>query len=257
MKSKIYPTGKFNELDYEGFILNSGIYPVIQEEYREPVQLALGLALSRFSEIIHSVYLRGSVAKGIAVHEVSDIDFIFVSTREITRDEKDILYHSFEPQVCERYPFIQDIEYHFQSLELLKKKGVQFMMKTQCVCIFGEDVNPSLPKFKIDETAFAHIQSLERDVNDTFNDKHSCAWIMKRLVRVGFELCMIRAQKYTRDLYPCYQVFSEYYPERKEEMFEALTLAIFPTDAKEKINSILANLGKFLIEESNLIINFA
>lgn len=256
MTNKIYPTGKFNDIDSEGYILNSGVYPVIQEVYRAPVQLAVDLALSRFSDIIHSIYLRGSVAKGIAVPNISDIDFIFISSRSVTREEKDILYKEFEPQVCTTFPFINDIEYHFQSIELLKNKGVQFMMKTQCVCIYGDDVNLTLPRFRIDKNAFAHIHSLEKDVIDTFDDKHSCAWIMKRLVRTGFELCMMRSQKYTRDLYPCYEVFSEYYPERKEEMFEALTLAIYPIDDKAKINSIVGSLGNFLIEQSNFSINF-
>jgi hypothetical protein len=251
MKPKIYPTGKFNELDTDGFILNSGIYPVIQEVYAATVQKSIDLVLEKFSEIIHSVYLRGSVAKGIAIHDVSDIDFIFIAKREITKAEKNILYDEIEPKICTEFPFINGIELHFIPQNDVKNNWVQFMMSTQCICIYGEDLNPSLPKFKIDKSAFAHILTLEKDIDDTFEDKHSCTWIMKRIVRVGFEICMIRAQKYTRDLYPCYQVFSEYYPERKEEMYEALTFAIFPIDDKEKIDSILGNLGKFLIEQIN------
>lgn len=252
MKNKIYPSGKFHDLDSEGYILNSGVYPVIQEEYRVPVQKSIDLVLEQFSDIIHSIYLRGSVAKGIAIPNVSDIDFIFLSNREIIKEEKDILYKEIEPKICDEFPYINGIELHFQTLDSLKQNWVQFMMSTQCVCIYGEDVNPSLPKFKIDNSAYAHIHTLENDINDTFDDNHSCAWIMKRIVRVGFELCMVDAQKYTRDLYPCYEVFSEYYPERKEEMFEALYLAIFPTEDKVKINSVLMNLGQFLLKQIEL-----
>lgn len=247
MKNQIFPTGKFNELDSEGFIKNSGIYPIIQEEYTAPVNKSVELTLEKFGNIIHSIYIRGSVSKGIAIHNVSDIDFIFLSFRPITKEEKEILYLEFEPQIIEQYPFINGIEFHFIPMDFLQKN--QFLFSTQCANIFGEDINLTLPKFKIDKCAFAHIYTLKNDMSDAFDDKHSCAWIMKRMVRVGFELCMIRAQKYTRDLYPCYETFAEYYPERKEEMFEALSLAIFPTEDSAEISRILNNLGLFLLGE--------
>jgi hypothetical protein len=262
MQNKIYPTGKFNDLDSEGYILNSGVYPVIQKEYKAPVQKSIDAVLEHFSEIIHSIYLRGSVAKGIAILNVSDIDFIFISTIELTKEEKSILYDEIEPKICVEFPYINGIELHFQTLDSLQQNWVQFMMSTQCVCIYGEDLNLTLPKFKIDENAYSHIGSLESDISsiqeefikETNSDeiKSACTWIMKRIVRVGFEICIRRgerAQKYTRDLYPCYEVFSEYYPERKAEMFEALTLAIYPIDDKDKIDKILCDLGQFLISE--------
>ena len=151
--------------------------------------------------------------------------------------------------MCEKFPFVNDIEMHDQTMESLVQVPVQFMFKTQCVCIYGEDIVPDLPRFKIDMNAIAHSRSLKKDIQDTLEGNHSCGWIMKRIVRVGLEICMIEEQVYTRDLFPCYQVFSKYYPEWEEKMRESLTIAIEPIHDSEIINGILNTLGIFLIKE--------
>jgi len=72
---------------------------------------------------------------------------------------------------------------------------------------------------------------------------------MKGLLRVGFELTMERSQKYTRDLYRCYETFAEYYPEKEPEMREVLDLALNPTADKEKMKQIMENFGAWLLAE--------
>ena len=199
---------------------------------------------------IHSIYLRGSVAKGIAVHGISDIDLILLVCNKFTEEDKIFLYKVLEKKVCEKFPFVNDIEMHDQTMESLLIVPVQFMFKTQCVCIYGEDIVPDLPRFKIDMNAIAHSRSLKNDIQDTLDGNHSCGWIMKRIVRVGLEICMIEEQVYTRDLFPCYQIFSKYYPDWEGKMREALTLAIEPILDSEIINGILMSLGSFLIKEA-------
>lgn len=247
---EIKEIGKFHDLDANGFILNSSIYPIVQKEYEEPIHLTIKYLNEKISDNIHSIYLRGSVAKGIAVHGISDIDLIVLVGKSITSEIKIFLYKDLEKQVCKNFPFIKGIECHDQSLESLNKASVQFMFKTQCVCIYGEDIIPDLPKFKIDKNAISHSRSLAKDIQDTLEGNHSCGWIMKRIVRVGLEICMLEEQVYTRDLYPCYKVFSKYYPEWQAIMTEALGLAIEPTKEKDKIKEVLNSLGSFLVNEA-------
>ena len=247
---EIREIGKFHDMDAEGYILNSAIYPIVQKEYEEPIYLVINSLLEKYSENIHSIYLRGSVAKGIAVHGISDIDLILLVCNKFTEEDKIFLYKVLEKKVCEKFPFVNDIEMHDQTMESLLLVPVQFMFKTQCVCIYGEDIVPDLPRFKIDMNAIAHSRSLKNDIQDTLEGNHSCGWIMKRIVRVGLEICMIEEQVYTRDLFPCYQIFSKYYPDWEGKMREALTLAIEPILDSEIINGILMSLGSFLIKEA-------
>jgi len=50
----------------------------------------------------------------------------------------------------------------------------------------------------------------------------------------------------TRDLWPCYQVFIEYRPDRAEEMRQALLLAIDPTDGPAVLKDFLETFGRWL-----------
>ena len=103
------------------------------------------------------------------------------------------------------------------------------------------------------------MRGIEREIDRTrewLQNNHTdedieqkCTWIMKRLLRSGFELVMERSQKYTRDLYPCYEGFAEYYPKKKAEMYEVLELAISPTSSVDRINKVLNGIGMWMVEE--------
>ena len=47
-------------------------------------------------------------------------------------------------------------------------------------------------------------------------------WISKRIVRAGLEVTMNRSNRFSRDLYLCYEQFSQFYPERSGLMYEVL-----------------------------------
>ena len=78
---------------------------------------------------------------------------------------------------------------------------------------------------------------------------------MKRILRTAFELVMEKEESFTRDLYPCYELFSKNYPEKEKEMKEVLFLAINNTDDKEKILEILNGIGIWITEKVENIYN--
>ena len=47
------------------------------------------------------------------------------------------------------------------------------------------------------------------------------------------ELVMVREQRYTRDLYLCYESFAKHYSEQEEAMYRALELALNPVVSRE------------------------
>ncbi|MEZ4103239.1 MAG: hypothetical protein R3B55_01620 [Candidatus Paceibacterota bacterium] len=91
--------------------------------------------------------------------------------------------------------------------------------------------------------------SLEEDI------KNKCVWLMKNILRSGFEITMERSKRYTRDLYLCYKDFSEYYPEKEKIMREVLDLALNPISDKEKILEIKDKITPFLLEEAKKVLN--
>jgi len=76
---------------------------------------------------------------------------------------------------------------------------------------------------------------------------------MKWLLRVGFELVMERDHSYTRDLYPCWEQFSHYYPARREQMWDVLGWALNPITNRCQIRDQVGDLGGFLRDELRAI----
>ncbi|WP_243854901.1 hypothetical protein [Halalkalibacterium halodurans] len=77
-----------------------------------------------------------------------------------------------------------------------------------------------------------------------------CIWIMKLIVRAGLALVIEKEHRYTRDLYPAYQIFAKHYHEKGAEMKQALQYAIAPVDNPKEISRFLEHFGSWMIEES-------
>ena len=86
---EIIKIGKLHTFDKDGNIQNSCILPIQQNEYKLVVNKIVAELLVYIKTSIHSIYIRGSVAKGIAIPFVSDIDIIVILNNPYS--EKEIL----------------------------------------------------------------------------------------------------------------------------------------------------------------------
>jgi hypothetical protein len=77
---EIKPIGTFLQTNAEGFIVNTTSLEQIQDEWLPAVEKVTDAYRKHFGTDLHSVYIRGSVAKGQAIHNVSDIDSFAVVT---------------------------------------------------------------------------------------------------------------------------------------------------------------------------------
>ena len=251
----IKPIGSFLSTDENGFIINTTSIESIQPEWKPAVDSLVVAYKKQFGDNLHSLYIRGSVAKGKAIKDISDIDTIAVLHSKSSRVPRT---KAVQEEILTAYPFVRRIEFGIHSLDKLGM-FTKLMIQTQSVCVFGEDLTKTIPAFKVGKDTQQHIHSLEKEISSELNyleDKHtpdeikeSCSWTMKRIVRSGCELVMERSGKYTRDLYPCYTVFSEYYPEQKERMHQILEFAITPSDNAQAVIEILENFGSWIVRE--------
>jgi len=72
---------------------------------------------------------------------------------------------------------------------------------------------------------------------------------MKRIVRSGLEIVSEQERCFTRDLGLCFDKFSKYYPDKKDDMRKALALALEPTNNTELIEKVFDNIGNWLVAE--------
>jgi uncharacterized protein len=210
--------------------------------------------------VFHSIYVRGSVAKGSAILEISDIDTVLVTDFSLTSQAAQKL-EKIRTELIQKYsPRLPKIEFWvLGKAKFADTPRLQFVLKTQCVCIFGENLIPTFPAFKLGKEAFGHVASFEQEILDIRAEilaetdpqelQDICVWLMKRILRTGFELVMLRSQKFTRDLYPCMTTFCEFYPKHTESMRAVLNLALNPSEDKTKILTIIDGLAVFICTE--------
>ncbi len=257
--NKIKKVGSIQKLDKEGYVINNLSLGNIQEEYKNIIDDTIAFYNTKFKNDIHSIYLRGSVAKGKAIPFISDIDTLAISFREI--EKKELFNHIyFWDEMDAKHDILNGVEIHFESLDKVRSsQKTQFLLKTQCICIQGEDLRPKIQNFGIGEWAYVHSNNIEHGItqvetwlkgeNTHEEFKEICSWIMKRTVRIGFELVMEQEQCFTRDLYPCHEIFSKYYPKKSEAMKAALALAVFPTSDMNLMWSVLHDIHDFLVDK--------
>jgi hypothetical protein len=253
------------EIDKDGYIINPTSSKKFQEKWIPVIEEVKEEYLKHFGDNLVSVYIRGSVAKGEAIENISDVDsFALVSLKD---ENIDIAWaKEFNASVKNRYPYTAGVEIAAIPIdELSDRKADQIMIKTQSVCVYGKDLAKEIDPFKPGKDTAQHVRGIEREIDRTkkwLQDNHTnedirqrCTWLMKRILRSGFELVMERSQKYTRDLYPSYEEFAKYYPDKKEEMYEVLELAVNPTSNINKINKVLNGVGMWIVKEIKDIFN--
>ena len=205
---------------------------------------------------MHSIYLRGSVARGNNVDGFSDID-VFAIIYDIEDRWKIADWQpDLQKELQIEFPFVKEVEVmltqYFKDF-YQKNPRLAMIIKTQSLCIYGEDLIEEIPPFLPNKKMILNLTWLEEDLND-FLQKETIAQkdyqeIAKILIRSGFELVKEKEQKFTTDLYLCYQVFSEYYPEKEKEMREVLHLYLNPIEDDLYLKNLIEDLGNWMLKQ--------
>jgi uncharacterized protein len=261
MKYEILDRGSFLAVDKNG-CLASSIGNKIQEPYSNAIKSIISVYQSVFNDKIHSIYVRGSVARGNPILGFSDFDCFAVILEEVSILQTSLIRKGANELLSE-FSFVSSFDLSFFTLkDLLSNDDFmhwKFAIKIQSVCIFGQDLIQDLPNFKPTSEIIFSLANLEKRINkakqqifklfEPKSTKYWCSWVMRSIVRSGFELVIEKERKYTNELSLCCKIFSIHYPERAKQMDIALNLAINPIINIEKIISIGDDLGGWLVTE--------
>lgn len=215
--------GRFLEVDENGFIL-----PDVKLEAIDPQWMSLVTFVK--NEIVQtgkvsSIYIRGSIPRGLAQNGYSDADFLCISEENLDHLEKHI-----NEQCKVQFPFVRGVELGVINQNKLKyiKPGrtrpyLEMLLKTQSLFLGGIDVCRDILPFLPGVDVVSHVFILKKESEN--NDLHSEAdrkWMSRRIVRSGLEITLDRSQNFTRDLYLCFEQFVSYYPDKRDIMYAAL-----------------------------------
>ncbi len=257
--------GHFCLVDETGYIINDAHINKIQPAFLEVIQEVKNTCFQSLQDDLHSIYIRGSVPRGIGIEGIADIDVIIL-VRKAPKDIDLEWSENIEQQLLQKFNSISGVELSFYDVEEVLHSNrfsfISFMIQTHGICIFGEDIRPRLPKYKVSkELAYEHLNHLQAQVEQACEElihnkgrediEDCCRWIMKIVVRAGLALTIDKAGLYSRDLYPAYELFSKHFPEQEHNMRRALRYAVNPIDDIIEILAFLDNFGGWMITEAD------
>ncbi len=262
--TKILPWGKLLATDAAGFILNDCHQDKILPPWTRLVAELRETCLQVWSTRLQRLYLRGSVPRGLAIPQVSDLDSFAILTGTITETDLN-LSRNLARELKKRYLFCKKVELILLGWEEIYESNSVWpgIIQTKSLKIAGDDRPLNLPEFKPGVALINYAYTWETDLAQTLEIlvklsphhlnfsaavKKQCAWIARRMIRTGFELVMERDQSYTPDLYYCCERFSAYFPEQEAAMKKALELAIIPSANRPGLIVFLRSFGLWLLE---------
>ncbi|WJV17919.1 nucleotidyltransferase domain-containing protein [Rossellomorea marisflavi] len=253
--------GSVCRVDKNGVFLNDSSLERVHPTFRPVVEELTERIADGFGDRIHSVYLRGSLPRGLGVEGISDIDLLVVTHQPLTDKTKSRL----QALDTDLHPLINGVEFAVCTLnELLEPRRfhlISFMIKVYGVHLYGENLQPVLPDFRPDaELARDHIASISDQIvlavsdlkgnEDPDDVMDCCTWIMKLIIRCGMAFVIEEERTYTRDLYPAYQLFSSHYPEKEMKMRQAVEYAINPVRDPGEVIRFLNGFGDWMVKEA-------
>jgi len=263
-KTEIRNIGTVLKVDSEGNLISQSSARNIKKPWADAVQSLVNGYQDHLADDLHSFYVRGSVSRGTPIEGVSDIDALVLVHGKVSELEMD-WKSGLVKKLKDKYPFCNGfdvVEKSYEEVRDGKHPVTSFNIKTQSACVYGEDFSEYLSPMKPGRESILvawwfnqkHLDKkrvlIKQAVPGKINIRNECKWLTKHILRLGFELVMERDQTYTRDLYPSYEIFSKYYPEKQKEMRQVLELAVNFSDDREKVLEILNGVGQWVVGEA-------
>lgn len=263
MTTPIKPIGNMFKTDANGYLVNESSPAKVKPPWDAAVAYAKQTYLDHFTDFVHSIYLVGSVSRGMGIKGVSDIDTFAVLYN--TKEDLAQFDQSWMPDVQRdfrlKFPFATHLDLNIVPLQdVMHGREMHYGIKVRGFCLYGEDLAPRIPPFKPDIDLACYLQppllemliDFEIDLEIT-DDPHErvnlCRSMLKWIVRCGMLLVIERERAHTLDLYPSYVAFSKHYPHQEAHMRRILELAINPVSNVEQYWPFIRTFGEWLDEE--------
>jgi uncharacterized protein len=231
--------GRFLHADRFGYVQPDVAMALVGSTWKPLVDFVTNSLMMR--KDIRSVYLRGSIPRGLAIEDVSDADFSYISERDFAREDAIL-----ETSVKTKFAFVREVKiFRLNRTELDKVHHPQrrpyfhMLLKTQSLFLAGDDITRNIEPFRLGPDMVSHVfwladeffktpilvskmSSMLEESQKAVIERSARRWISKRIVRSGFEITLDRNNRFTRDLYLCYEEFSRLYPAQSKQMYRTL-----------------------------------
>lgn len=255
----IRPHGRCYPVDAQGFLRPDAHEALVPPLWQPLVAAAVAAYETHLGPALHSVYLRGSVPRGLAIPGMSDLDTFAVVDGPVDQTW-------MEPVAAELgvlLPSCTHVELHIEERGVLNDPHhwLGRVLSFQSACVWGSSLIDSVPPHRADASLLGHLPLLTSDLRSArgwLDDPEEettviAGWIARRTVRSGMELVVSRSGRFARDLWPCLQAFSEHYPAHQGTMEDVVRMALAPPGTRGQVDALCTGFGLWLAAEGHHI----
>lgn len=212
--------------DESGKILNPADISHISNEDKKSLIVIADVYMTFLSDNLHSLYVRGTSVRE-SNYKPLDIDTFAVTNTPISRDERVELNKRLSKSLPTLGTRIDDSTIDLSSLNMANKIGYYrcFEMKTQSLCIHGNDLSVGLPDFYVsrelaymllDDIPLGTEKTLKKLALTTASDEKIIiiSKQMKRALRGSHLLILDKVGRFSRDVETCAEDLISAYPEQ-------------------------------------------
>ncbi|MGP4080809.1 nucleotidyltransferase domain-containing protein [Pseudalkalibacillus sp. R45] len=246
-------------LDPNGFIVSDVSKDKIEDVYVPCIEESVESLESLFHNQLHSVYLYGSVARGEAVLNKSDLDMIAMFDTKLSSVKLDELkklagelsqkYRSLVSDVgiaTAYYDYMVDPSNYYESA----------FLKELCVCVYGEDVGKRFDPYKLTaEIAISFNGDIYEVLNRTLKRLETASekdfkkysqGFARKLIRTYYSMVMARSQIWTTRLHEQSEVFIHHFPEKESIIRTLLNWIDEPPTDREAVYEFFKYEGEWV-----------
>lgn len=206
-----------------GYIINQTDATQIQPMFRPLLDKVIQLLREEFAEALHSVYVYGSVGRGTAIVEQSDLDVTVILNRELAIDG----LKSQTMLLLQEHPEVIKIDYDIGLLHTALNPTNHFewgfWLRHMCACVYGTDLSHRFPHMKPDERI---SRALNRDLSPQLRDaqeklktrrmtEKEKKSLIKRMIRGAYLTINVEDQSFVSTIADSLFVLRLYFPNSK------------------------------------------
>ncbi|MGB1288435.1 MAG: hypothetical protein ACPG7F_18015 [Aggregatilineales bacterium] len=265
---------RFWQTDANGLIVNDTNIKYINPSFDTIIQACVAAYTQNIEVDLHSIYVTGSIPRGLAVPGNSDINIIGVLAHHVDadlvmQDWMPVAEKAIQGQFAET---LIDVDFDLFAHGFVFRDPTEFsigafILKTHALCVWGSDITPELPDYNIqhqpmrlaianddivqlaDDIADTRAELDLIDADDTDAIQGWCRRVCRQILHAGYGLVMEHTKQHTRDLDLSCEHFTIHYPAQAAAMQQTLALAINPSPDKKILETLLNTHGEFILME--------
>ncbi|WP_404459708.1 nucleotidyltransferase domain-containing protein [Sutcliffiella horikoshii] len=216
-------------LDGSGYIVRDVGLEKIPYAYQKCIQETIESLHILLPNLLHSVYVYGSVARGDAKKGKSDLDILVIFNLDLHYNEQQRVKKLAESLSQKYHSLVRDVGIAKTTLDYCMDPNnyhEQAFLRELCVCVDGEDLRTNFGPYKLTEDIAIRFNGDIAEVSERYIKKLKGATdaefhvttqgFSRKLIRTFYSMVMARSQMWSTKLEEQAEIFLQYFPEKKD-----------------------------------------